>query len=63
MGDTNCADTCVSYNNVYETSASSFVINNNKLSECRVKDVKEYVPLSTVWDLMEITVELNAMSV
>ena len=33
------------------------------MSECRVEDVKEYVHLEIVSDLMEIVVELNAMSV
>ena len=33
------------------------------MSECRVEDVKEYVHLEIVSDLMGIDVEFNAMSV
>ena len=62
MGDTNCVDTCVSYNarNLSE-AMNCFVI--KIMSECRVEDVKEYVHLECVLDLVEIDVELNAMSV
>ena len=40
---------------------SCFVI--KIMSECRVEDVKEYVHLERVLDLVKIDVELNAMSV